>query len=432
LKKSALLAVMLVVASFSIVSCGSSPSALSNRVLASQSVSSTTASPGLVLINGEDDQLVRGTISAGNAPGLMALTPDRTIVLAFDSSSNNVEVINSPRGSQEGNIQLPGPTYSMVALSSGSAYAAVPTAPMNNGPSPGAIEVLNISSGGITATLSVPAAQTVVASPDGSHLLAFSNDSDVVTVIYPLLVNLSTPTTATVPGFDRPVNAVFSADGTTAYVFNCGPECGSGSASASVQTLDIATLTVGAPVPVDGATIGWLSGSTLYVAGTPTASVSNLAPNNACTGETTLAKVCGRLDLINVGSMTVTGSAVITDGYHDRIDMSVNGQLFIGSYTCTNEGNVNNAQGGEVRGCLSIYNTSNGAVVIPPDNGDVTGFQSFTTRDVEYVAEGGNLRVYDTLIDSLLLDNTNNPNLPETGTIVITGYIIDVKAIDFF
>jgi hypothetical protein len=432
LKKSALLAVMLVVASFSIVSCGSSPSALSNRVLASQSVSSTTASPGLVLINGEDDQLVRGTISAGNAPGLMALTPDRTIVLAFDSSSNNVEVINSPRGSQEGNIQLPGPTYSMVALSSGSAYAAVPTAPMNNGPSPGAIEVLNISSGGITATLSVPAAQTVVASPDGSHLLAFSNDSDVVTVIYPLLVNLSTPTTATVPGFDRPVNAVFSADGTTAYVFNCGPECGSGSASASVQTLDIATLAVGAPVPVDGATIGWLSGSTLYVAGTPTASVSNLAPNNACIGENTLAKVCGRLDLINVGSMTVTGSAVITDGYHDRIDMSVNGQLFIGSYTCTNEGNVNNAQGGEVRGCLSIYNTSNGAVVIPPDNGDVTGFQSFTTRDVEYVAEGGNLRVYDTLIDSLLLDNTNNPNLPETGTIVITGYIIDVKAIDFF
>ena len=361
----------------------------------------------------------------------MTLTPDRTLVLAFDSSSNNVEVINSVRQSQEGNIQLPGPTTSIVALETGSAYAAVPTAPMNNGPSPGAVEVLNITSGGTTATLSVPGAQTVVSSPDGSHVLAFSNDSDVVTVIYPLLVNLSTPTTATVPGFDRPVNAVFSADGSTAYIFNCGPECGSASASASVQTLDIATLTVGAPIPVDGATIGWLSGSTLYVAGTPTASVSNPAPNNSCPGETTAATVCGRLDLVNLGSMTVTNRAMITDGYHDRIDMSVNGQLFIGSYTCTNVGNVNNPQG-EVRGCLSIYNTTNGAVVIPPDNGDVTGFQSFTTRDVEYVAEGGNLRVYDTLIDSLLLDNNNNQNLPETGTIVIAGYIIDVKAIDFF
>ena len=103
-----------------------------------------------------------------------------------------------------------------------------------------------------------------------------------VTVIYPLLVNLSTPTTATVPGFDRPVNAVFSADGSTAYILNCGPECGSGSASASVQTLDMATLTLGTPIPVDGATIGWLSGSTLYVAGTPTASVSNPTPNNSC------------------------------------------------------------------------------------------------------------------------------------------------------
>ncbi len=127
--------------------------------------------------------------------------------------------------------------------------------------------------------------------------------------------------------------------------------------------------------------------------------------------------------------MTVTGRTVITDGYHDRIDMSVNGQLFIGSQACTNVGNVNNVQG-EVRGCLSIYNTANAAVVIPPDNGDVTGLQSFTTRDVEYVAEGGNLRVYDTLTDSLLVETTNN--ITETGTIIITGYIIDVKAIDFF
>ena len=46
----------------------------------------------------------------------------------------------------------------------------------------------------------------------------------------------------------------------------------------------------------------------------------------------------------------------------------------------------------------------------------------------EYVAEGGNLRVYDTTIDSLLL----NTDFIPTGTIVITGKIIDVKAIDFF
>ena len=193
-----------------------------------------------------------------------------------------------------------------------------------------------------------------------------------------------------------------------------------------MQVLNLGTTppTAGAAVPVDGATIGYLTGTTLYVAG-------NSPTNSACTGETTAATTCGRLDFVDLSSMTVTGSAVITDGYHDRIDMPLNGQLFVGSQGCTNVGNVNNPQG-EVRGCLSIYDTLNASVVIPPDNGDVTGLQSFSTRDVEYVAEGGNLRVYDTLIDSLLLDNANDTNIPETGTVTITGYVIDVKAIDFF
>jgi hypothetical protein len=124
--------------------------------------------------------------------------------------------------------------------------------------------------------------------------------------------------------------------------------------------------------------------------------------------------------------MTVTGSLVITDGYHDRIDMSGNGQLFIGSHTCSIVGNVNAPQG-EVRGCLSIFNTTTGAVVIPPDNGDVTGLQGFNDRFVEYVAEGGNLRVYDTTKNILLINTTLT-----TGTINITGQIIDVKAVDFY
>jgi hypothetical protein len=423
LKKSVLLPAALVVASFSFVSCaGSYSSTLTTRVLASQSVASPTAAPGLVLIDGQNDTLVRGGISAGNSPGLMTLTPDRTILLAFDSVTNNVEVVNAARGSLAGSIPLAGPTTSMVALASNSGYAAVPAAPMIGAPA-GAVEVLNLSGGGITATIGIPSAQTVVSSPDGTHLLVFSNDSNALTVVFPLLVNTGNPVTATVPGFDRPVYGVFSSDGGTAYILNCGPECAGGTASASVQALDMTTLAlVGAPVAVDGATIGWLSGSTLYVAGTSTT-------NNLCTGQATAATTCGRLDTVDIGSMTVTGSAVITNGYHNRIDMSINGQLFIGALTCTNVGNVNNPQG-EVRGCLSIYNTTNGAVVIPPDNGDVTGLQSFTSRDVVYVAEGGNLRVYDTLTDSLLVESTNN--ITETGTIIITGYIIDVKAIDFF
>ena len=184
----------------------------------------------------------------------------------------------------------------------------------------------------------------------------------------------------------------------------------------------MSTLAVGTQVAVDGATIGWLQGATLYVVG-------NSPANNSCTGEDTNAKACGRLDLVDLGSMTVTVSFAITNGYHNRIDMGNNGQLFIGAYDCTNIGNVANPQG-EVRGCLSIFNTSNATVVIPPDNGDVTGLQSFTTREVEYVAEGGNLRVYDTTTDVLLDEEVEGNTI--TGTIDINGVVIGVKAIDFF
>jgi hypothetical protein len=190
---------------------------------------------------------------------------------------------------------------------------------------------------------------------------------------------------------------------------------------ASVMVLDLPSLTITATIPVDAATWAVLNGTTLYVAGTsPT--------NHACTGQTTQAKTCGRLSIVDLSSATVTGTAVITDGYHDRMDLTVEGQLFIGSYDCTNIGNVS-FPNGEIRGCLSIFRTADNSVFIPPDNGDVTGLQSFTSRFVEYVAEDGNLRVYNTYenIDILLI----NDFVPE-GTINIVGDVIDVKAIDFF
>ncbi len=424
LKRAALVLAVFVLTSMSFLSCGYStsyykpPSGLTERVLASQSASTPTAFAGLIIINGQLDTVGRGEISAGGSPGLMEISPERSTLLAFDSSNNRVEVVNTKTEAATGSIQLPGPTTSMAVPLPTAGYAAVPSAPLN-GSSPGAVVVMNLTSGAITATISVPNAQTVVANSTGSQLLVLSNDSDSVTSVSPLLLNSSSPVTVTVPGFDRPVYAVFSTDGGTAYVLNCGAECGGTQASVQVLNLSTTPPTLGASVAVDGATIGFLNGSTLYVAG--------FAPtNSACTGETTAATTCGRLDIVNVASMTVTGSAVITDGYHDRIDMSLGGQLFIGSHDCTNIGNVNNVTG-EVRGCLSIFNTTNASVVIPSDNGDVTGFQSFSSRYVEYVAEGGNLRVYDTTTDTLL-DNS----FISTGTIVVTGVITDVKAIDFF
>ena len=422
MKKSVFWSVMLAVAGCVLVACGYSsktykpPSGLLQRVLASQSVSTPTAAAGLYIINGSNDTIGRGGISAGTSPGLMVTDPQRAELLAFDSGTNKVELISTQKESLVASIQLPGATTSIAVPSSSAGYAAVPTAPLNGVPV-GGIVAMNLTNAQVTATITVPNAQTVVSDANGAQLLVFSNDSDSVTVVSPLALNLGSPVTVTVPGFDRPVSGFFS--GGSAYILNCGAECGGHQASVQILNLGTTPPTAGAAVPVDGATIGFLSGSTLYVAGvSPT--------NNLCTGETTTAPTCGRLNIVDIGSMTVTSSAVITDGYHNQIDMGLGGQLFIGSYGCTNVGNVNDVQG-EVRGCLSIYNTTNGNVTIPPDNGDVTGLQGFSSRYVEYVVEGGRLRVYDTTKDGLLLNS-----FISNGTIIITGVITDVKAIDFF
>jgi hypothetical protein len=426
-------------ASVSFISCGGykktgSASNLTERVLASQNVTSGITFGGLVIVNGKNDTLPRlAPLGGGGSPGLMALSPTRNVVMSFDSRNNSVLAVSTVAESSIGSVNLPGPTQSMVVpTASALGYAAVPTATVNGFSFVGALEVMNFSTGALT-TIAVNHAQTVVSNDVGTRLLVFSNDSDDITVVSPTAAvppvdtscssspGNSVCTIVSEPEGSRPVYAIIS--GSTAYVLNCGFQCGGTSGgqpvAANVAVFDLSSLTVTSTIAVDAATTAFLSGSTLYVAGTfPT--------NNACTGQTTAAITCGRLDVVDLSSGTVTATAVITDGYHDRIDMTANGQIFIGAKNCSNIGNVNNPSG-EVRGCLSIFKTSDASVIIPPDNGDVTGLQSFTSRNIEYVAQGGALRVYDTSKDILLVNNF----LP-AGTINIVGNVIDVKAIDFF
>jgi hypothetical protein len=431
---------------FSLVSCGhgttspGAPDGLTNRVVASQSVTSATIFGGLVTLNGYNDTLTNvPAIPAGLSPGLMAISPSRSILTVFDSGTNTVFTISTTKETSVGQVHLSGPTFSMsVPTSSGVGYAAVATATIPGYPVLGAVEVMSLA-GSITTQIAVNNAQTVVPNSDGSQLLVFSNDSNTIALITPAralpFVDLSCYSTTNPPpnavctfisGFDHPVFAIVNQ--TTAYILNCGAECGG--TQASVQTLDLSTLAVGAPVPVNGATYAFLSGTNLYVAGngTPTGPLCSSLPNAAPTAAT----YCGTLDIVNLNTMTdpyfnnPALEIAIPDGYHDQMDMSINNQLFVGSKDCTNIGDAADPSG-EVRGCLAILNTNTGAEIIPPVNGDVNGLQSFTSREVEYVAEGGQLFVYDTTIDALLI----NDYLPQ-GTINVVGYVGDIKAIDFF
>jgi len=200
---------------------------------------------------------------------------------------------------------------------------------------------------------------------------------------------------------------------------NCGPECGG--VQASLQAVDLhdpANPVAGLATPIPGgATAGFVQGHTMYVAGNPPMGL------NTCTGgPTTAATTCGRLTILDLTSLSgapVQPTAVIPDGYHTKIDISGDGQLFVGSRLCTNIVPVNT--GDEQRGCLAIYNTNNGNLILPPDNGDVTGLQPITNRTVFYVVEGGQLRIYDTTTDKLYT----------VTSIDILGNAVDVKLIDF-
>jgi hypothetical protein len=410
------------------LSCGGSTpssstqtSGLKDRALISNSVSAGNLAAGVYILNAATDQPGSATaISVGNTPRMMVVTPNRADTIVFSgsgtqSSDNQLSIINNASESAVAHVTLQGLTESIVVSpDSSAAYIAIPTAPVV-GESPGIVQAISIN-GGSTGQATVPGVRYLSIDNTGSRLLGFSDNSDSVAVITPS--NIGTPNVVSTPvgGFDRPVSAFFSSDGTTAYVVNCGAECGG--TQAGVQTLDLTTNTAGIAIPVPAATIAFVSNSTMYLAGTP------LANPQPCTGETTQATTCGLLTIFDLNRMSVTNTSpiVITDGYHDRIAMGSNGQLFIGSRTCTEViPPVPPPTGSEVRGCLSIYNTQTGAVVIPPANGDVTGIQPIGKRAVVYVVQGGSLNIYDTTTDVL----------HSTQIINLIGQFFDVKTIDF-
>jgi hypothetical protein len=442
LKRIFLSVFVLIAASVTIISCGSSKpsttthraSGLKFRVFVSNPLFPTGTGinlPVLNIVDASQDVLSNSFLvslaGASVQPGLMVVSSNLKFTLVYGPSGNSVTVVDNTTeavATAAGTtaslpaIILPGFTESIAINPAATrAYAAVPTAPVLGQP-PGAVEVLNLQNGSIAASIPVPGAHFLVSSPDGNHVLVFSDNSDTVTVITTLLVGTSTDPRSYVTGFDRPVWGIFSSS-TAAFVLDCGPQCGGKAAGVSV--LDVGASTNMGTTPVSGATYGLLNGSTLYVAGTPP---PNPPGTNTCAGTTTAATTCGRLSVLDTGSMTVTGSAIITDGYHDGMQISQNGQLYIGSHSCTNI----NVSGGEVRGCLSIFNTSSPGVVIPPSNGDVTGLQQIPGRDIVYVVQNAALAIYDTTTNKLQVTPGNTKN--NNGQVNIVGQLFDVKLVD--
>jgi hypothetical protein len=488
LRKALIFLLFLLPGSLVLLSCGNSPPASSKtsgikfRAFLTNTVSAGTESAGVFIVNAQDDVRANSApIAAGNTPTMMVLTPNHAQTVVFSgngtaSSDNTLSLINNAAESNSAHVPLPGMTQSfVVSPDSSTAYVALPTAPVV-GQSPGVIEVIALSSGGLSATISCPPGNpspAVCTSSDptlqginpaftylsigntGSRLLAFNQGSgqnfdslpNVIEVITPSSVQTGNPVVTLVPGFDHPIWAYFNSDDTTAYVLNCGTECGG--VQASIQTLDLTTNTPGVPVPVPAATVALVTNATMYLAGTP---YVNGVPSQPCTGQTTQATTCGVLTIFDLNTMSVVQPPVpppycatgqvcpitITDGYHTNIALGAYGQLYIGSRTCTEiVPPLPPPTGAETRGCLTIYNTLTttegsvpaGGIVVPPQNGDVTGIQPIASRNVVYVIQGGSLGIYDDRLDAFEY-NPNDEDNPGRITGLV-GNFYDVLTVDY-
>jgi hypothetical protein len=387
--------------------------------------------PGLDIMDANKDMLSPFEVSLSGAvasSGMMVESPkrDRTVVYSAtgtDSSNSTLGIVDNATESATSSVALPGPTESMfVASDNNTLFAAIPGATIT-GQSPGAVVRVSLPSAAVTATIPVAGARFVIPSPSGNQILVISDSANTVTVLAPALIatgNAPTPVVTNSPTtfFDRPVWAVFSSDGSTAYVMNCGPECGGTGTTASIAVVDMTQTTpaVTSDVPVPGgATTALLSGGNLYVAGTPSSA-----------GVDCQANLCGVLTVFPGANLSVAPTQfAITDGYHDNLVMAPNNQLFIASRTCTNVIASGPTLG---RGCLSVLNTGGGTVYPTAQNGDVTGIQPILNRTVVYVCEGGAFAIYDTALDL----GPQHHLVPQTTTeITIVGQAIDVKLVDF-
>ena len=328
-------------------------------------------------------------IAVGGSLSWEILSPDDLETVVYNPNLKNLTFITNSSETTNGAVTLAG--WADMALYSSDSkviYVPVPNA-VTSASQPGGVQLIDTASGQVTGTVPVPGARYIALSPDGKILLVFASNSDTMFMID---TTASPMSAAAVTGFARPVNAFFSTDNSTAYILNCGPECGSTAGPPSVTKFTIASKTVNATVPVGGATVGLLNGNNLYVAGYPGGST-------------------GTMDIVDVGSMTrTTGNPIaIGDGMHTTMAMN-NNKLYIGAITCANT----------TVGCLSIVDLSKTqADPSPPPRGSVTSLLSITNRSTIYAIEGGILYIYDT-----------NTGQPQSKQIAFVGALYGIVQVD--
>lgn len=357
----------------------------------------------------------------------------------------------------------PGTTSAYVSSDFAYIYAANPTLTHST---VGYVTVVRATDGG-TALIPQPGVNKLAVSPGAqtgsSTVLMFTinanNDSNNVYQLVGIGQNsIYDCTQQVVPGipFDKPINALYSSDGTSAFILNCGLECGGTQASVSVaRTADLAAGAQAAyeqqtgcnivpgymPAPLSvtvqnipvagGATAALQLGTTLFVAGQ----------------EYVSGTAYGVLTAIDLNSVAVAQTTLIGPGSHFRMRVGDNNTLWIAANGICQAGYA--TAGGGLGGCVtmvplaangpgfSIVNpvpmanllpvacqqtsgTAPNSPCVEPAQGATGGIAPIIGYSKTYTVEGGAVYIYST-VDGSAISNL---------FVQVPGYAKDIAFID--
>jgi len=378
----------------------------------------------------------------GSLPSMILNYPEQSEGYVYGSGDGSLTAVSYASETATGNISgLPGPSSSVFVPSSGSyVVAANQTA-----------QYVTVQDRvqGVSVYLNLPNVYKVQVNPSATVMLAFVQNSNYAYRIihlqqpngnvaavptFPNEANwpkdvapvncqpINLPVYCVVPvldqngnpiAFDRPINTIFSSDGTTGWLLNCGPECGGQQSSVSFLNMGVLNIynfpgsTYPSPpanpappteeqrIPVPGgATMALYGNGTLYVSGQQRQQDGLFE---------------GFLSVVNLTSNQVTATYPISDGTHTKMLFGDDNTLWIGSQRCatgerTAKDLINQVTGGIDNGCLTMFNMNvppntdptNRNPYVEPAYGDLTGLAAILQWHKMYTAYGGQIHIYAT------------------------------------
>jgi hypothetical protein len=445
------------------------PSGLTNRVLIAVQNPSTAATGALTFVDAFYDirfsynQKIPGfSISgySGNLPITIQNMPEEQLGAVYGAGDGSLHLVNYQKESDNGAQKGIAGTSSSIFITRNQRYVFAANQQAT---------VLSVVDGaaGTAYALGLPGVYRLSVNPGGTAAMAFVQNSNYAYYVRQLtsseslaysggastwpkaatdcepqnspawcLFQMQSPDNLDATGnpygtpllFDRPIKAMFSADGSTAYVLNCGQECGGTASSISVVPVSpviylsgqhSGSLPTNAALHSDcaatpgassctlsipgGSSNALLSNTSLYVAG------QKLLPDGLFTGNLTIVSLTG------TGTSTLSAGTPISisdgaPGAPSRMIMADDNTLWIGMTKCTNGERYAT---GQPYGCLTMFNTSNNSVtLLEPYLGDLTGIAAVTGLHKIYVAQGGQVYIFHTTDGSSI----NNQYVTVSGT----------------